>query len=203
MSTPKQAERNHRMLQTARHEFCQKGYREASIDVIAKKAMVSKATLYHHFDNKETLFVAVFEYAINQIELKIFPSFSKTSNVHERIKTGLRLFMKDTIENPEFNFFFKALTVDNSLITESLRKKIIGKFFASGLIFSRRQIKKEQEAGAIKSHFDPDFLFNGVLGMIYYILIYWERNQRRISIEKCADQITEIITYGLSTGEKA
>ena len=190
------------MLQAALNEFCQKGYYEASIDVIAKRAMVSKATLYHHFDNKGTLFMAVFEYVMNKIDMKILPSFSKTSNSSERIKVGIRLFVKDLIENPELNFFFKALTIDTGLITESLRKRIIEKFFASGLFLSRQQMRKEQETGVIKSHLDTEILFNGALGMIYQVLANWEHNQRRISIERCADQITEILLFGAFTGEK-
>lgn len=60
MPTPKQNERSNRLLQVALREFCKHGFRESSIDVIAKKANVSKGTIYHHFDNKKELFISAF-----------------------------------------------------------------------------------------------------------------------------------------------
>jgi TetR/AcrR family transcriptional regulator, regulator of autoinduction and epiphytic fitness len=49
------------ILQGAIQEFLQHGYAATSMDKIAKAAKVSKATVYSHFDNKESLFNAVIQ----------------------------------------------------------------------------------------------------------------------------------------------
>ena len=49
------------ILEGAMQEFLQHGYAAASMDKIAKAAKVSKATVYSHFEDKETLFNAVMQ----------------------------------------------------------------------------------------------------------------------------------------------
>jgi TetR/AcrR family transcriptional regulator, mexJK operon transcriptional repressor len=44
------------ILDAARHLFLEQGYSNTSMDSVAKRACVSKATLYAHFDSKERLF---------------------------------------------------------------------------------------------------------------------------------------------------
>ena len=44
------------ILQGAMQEFLAKGYSTASMDRVAAAAGVSKATVYSHFGDKETLF---------------------------------------------------------------------------------------------------------------------------------------------------
>lgn len=202
MATPKQAERYHRMLQAAIHEYCQKGYHETSIDTIAKKAKISKATLYHHFGSKEVLFIAVFDYFINKSDARIFSHILEISEPHEQVRKGIKALMLTIIQNKEFYFFFKALTTDINLVKETLRKKIIDKFLESGFFFSRQQIRKLQENGAIKQQFDPDLLFQGAIGLILSVLAYWEHNRAQISLESCIDHVVEIFTSGIFTGEK-
>lgn len=47
------------IVDAAAAEFLREGYSAASVDVIARRAGVSKPTIYTHFGNKERLFLAV------------------------------------------------------------------------------------------------------------------------------------------------
>jgi TetR/AcrR family transcriptional repressor of mexJK operon len=49
------------ILDAARRVFVREGFVRASVDAIAAEAGVSKRTIYNHFDDKEHLFVAVFQ----------------------------------------------------------------------------------------------------------------------------------------------
>jgi AcrR family transcriptional regulator len=60
------AKKSELMLEAARRLFAEVGYEAASMDLIAKTAGVSKATLYAHFDSKENLFVEILEAAIGR-----------------------------------------------------------------------------------------------------------------------------------------
>src|SRR5512139_183620 len=46
------------ILGGARQVFAEQGYERATVDVIAARAGVSKATVYNHFQDKKALFVA-------------------------------------------------------------------------------------------------------------------------------------------------
>jgi AcrR family transcriptional regulator len=56
------------MLEAARRLFAEVGYEAASMDLIAKTAGVSKATLYAHFESKEKLFLEILKAAIGRPE---------------------------------------------------------------------------------------------------------------------------------------
>ncbi len=48
-----------RIVKAATRNFAKKGYAKTTIDLVAKSAKVSKGGLYHHFQSKEDLFIAV------------------------------------------------------------------------------------------------------------------------------------------------
>ena len=48
-----------RIVRAATKNFAKKGYANTTIDIVAKSAKVSKGGLYHHFQSKEDLFIAV------------------------------------------------------------------------------------------------------------------------------------------------
>lgn len=49
------------IVQTAAGLFSTLGYEETSIETVLAKSGISRGALYHHFESKEALFVAVFE----------------------------------------------------------------------------------------------------------------------------------------------
>lgn len=200
MPTLKQKERSSRLLQAALREFCKHGFRDSSIDVVAKRANVSKATIYHHFSSKKELFISVFEYAVDNADRKVFPPFDTGTDLIENIKLSLRIFIKDVVEIPEYNFLFKVFTLDTGLIPEDIRKKCLVKFFDSGFFLSRNHILVAQASGLLKKNISPDLLLNAAIGMIMHVLTSWEFTKRRSSLEKVIEQITELIFFGSVAG---
>jgi AcrR family transcriptional regulator len=55
------------ILEGARRAFAELGYERASVDLVAARARVSKATVYNHFRDKRALFVACFSEAADEL----------------------------------------------------------------------------------------------------------------------------------------
>ena len=55
------AERKAQILRAANTVFSRKGFHAANVSDVAAEAGVSQGTVYHYFDSKEDLFMAVFE----------------------------------------------------------------------------------------------------------------------------------------------
>lgn len=55
------------MLEAARHEFARKGFAGSRVDEIAARAGVNKQLVYHHFEDKDTLYLAVLEHLYEEI----------------------------------------------------------------------------------------------------------------------------------------
>ena len=49
------------LIKAARRLFGERGYAGVSLDEVCRRARVTKGALYHHFENKEDLFLAVYE----------------------------------------------------------------------------------------------------------------------------------------------
>lgn len=56
------AAKTEQILKAARELFLSQGYGAVSMDEVANRAGVSKATVYNHFNSKEQLFGAIFEH---------------------------------------------------------------------------------------------------------------------------------------------
>src|SRR5688500_10652867 len=61
------------LLVAARELFGMQGYAETSLDVIVRRAGVTKGALYHHFAGKEALFRGVFEAVTKDLSHQAFP----------------------------------------------------------------------------------------------------------------------------------
>src|SRR3954470_4827655 len=55
-------ERVPELLEAALHVFAEQGYRRTRLDDVAERAGVTKGTIYHYFDTKEELLLAVIEH---------------------------------------------------------------------------------------------------------------------------------------------
>jgi TetR/AcrR family transcriptional regulator len=55
------------LLKAARHEFARKGLAGARVDEIARRAGVNKQLVYHHFGDKDALYLAVLEWIYEEI----------------------------------------------------------------------------------------------------------------------------------------
>lgn len=58
---PKSVEKRNQILEAASDLLLQNGFSATSMDMVAKKAGVSKQTVYSHYNNKDALFTAVIE----------------------------------------------------------------------------------------------------------------------------------------------
>src|SRR5688500_639115 len=64
---PLDAAKHARILKAATEAFLELGFNAASMDRIARKARVSKMTVYSHFTNKEALFGAMIDGLAQQL----------------------------------------------------------------------------------------------------------------------------------------
>ncbi len=58
-------EKRERIINAALEEFAQKGYKNASTNEIVKKANISKGLLFHYFSSKKSLYMFLFDYALD------------------------------------------------------------------------------------------------------------------------------------------
>lgn len=80
------------IVAAASAEFLREGYAASSMDEIARRAGVSKPTVYNHFGNKERLFLAVIGGALTKVYAGVDPKSSKLTEALD-LRAALIEFM--------------------------------------------------------------------------------------------------------------
>lgn len=82
------------LLKIARKHFTQHGYFDVSLEKIAEEADVTRGAVYHHFKNKQGLFLAVLETVQKDIARHIEKEASKSDDRWDQLILGCLGFVK-------------------------------------------------------------------------------------------------------------
>ncbi|MBY3119592.1 TetR/AcrR family transcriptional regulator [Rhizobium laguerreae] len=137
------------ILDAAADVFCRQGFAGASIDEIAAVACVSRQTIYNHYREKETLFVAVIEDVMNRANAMLFSVLSTFPDRADNLEDELTAFAvrlnKNCICNHDGKFLRKLVQTEGERyphLFESWRQQGPGKLTtALSALFGRLAYK--------------------------------------------------------------
>jgi TetR/AcrR family fatty acid metabolism transcriptional regulator len=93
--------RKHRLVDSAKLAFAQKGYHETSISEIVRQAGIARSTFYQYFDSKLHLFESILESFLQDLHESIKPisisagSPTPLSQIQENLTRVLNLVLKE------------------------------------------------------------------------------------------------------------
>ena len=123
---PKDPEKRAAILAAAKRLFPQQGFEGTSMDAIANAAGVSKLTVYSHYTDKETLFVAaVRAQTEEQMPASLF-ELAQGDSTRERLRVIARAFF-NLITSPQAIALHRLLTAGSGTST-----KLAQMFWESG-----------------------------------------------------------------------
>lgn len=81
-------EKRNNILKSAIKEFSEKGFDNASTDIIAEGAGIAKGSLFHYFGSKKNLYIFIVEYYVDELTRKILEEVEgvNSNDFYERIK---------------------------------------------------------------------------------------------------------------------
>lgn len=82
------------LIKVATREFSKKGYAGASTEAIVRVAGVTRGALYHHFKDKQDLFLAVFKEAQREIGRRIEAKADVEPDLWNQLIMGCRGFLE-------------------------------------------------------------------------------------------------------------
>ena len=105
-----------RILNVAIEEFAQNGYKAASTNIICQKANISKGLLYHYYNSKENIYIAVVRHVIDSFKRNIAINIKDSNKkgidyVEEYFSIKFKFFR----ENPLYSKIIVNLVIDNSI----------------------------------------------------------------------------------------
>ena len=115
-------EAKNRILSAANQVFAEKGYRQATMDDVAKKIGVSKGALYLYFASKEELFEEICRTEPLALRDILYSSFSESKNPLESASDFFEKMVSRYGSNPALSFEIFSEASHNPVLKRVLKK---------------------------------------------------------------------------------
>lgn len=171
-------------MKASRRLFSSKGYEDTLIEDIARKAEISKATLYNYFPNKESLLMGIAQDELDQIRGLLNHDYKDVESSEEKLRRILEVFILDSI--PFINLSRK-ITYLNSVEGSTLyatRLEMMGIF--------RSLIVEAQEQNIFKKEICADDIVDIVMSVYLMAQFEWP-NIADYSLEYCKEKLNRIL----------
>jgi len=149
---PAQSAGEKAILEAAVRLFSDKGFNGVSMRSVAAAAGVSKANIYHHFESKEALYLAILHASAANLSMLIENLAEHSGNFDLKITE----FAADHLEHLIGNATSSRLMLREAFSGDDERSRILVDKVVGGLFERIVSIfRSGQEAGAIRSDLDP------------------------------------------------
>ena len=121
------------IVSAARTAFAAEGYAEVSLERIATDAGVTKGAIYHHFSNKQDLFIAALEDVEEEVQQRVRRASRGQRTPLDRLKVGFAAYL-DAVLDPEIG---RISVVDGpSVIGADQYKRLSKKYAHDDVVFT-------------------------------------------------------------------
>ena len=118
------------ILKTAQTLFFAKGFRDTTIDDIARAAELSRGTIYLYFEGKEEIYATVMEEGLDILHSRIKAAYRADQDPLTNLLAGHDAFMNFHDENSEF---YNGLMLDKMQIADILPSVLKARIDAKSL----------------------------------------------------------------------
>jgi AcrR family transcriptional regulator len=184
-----------RVLREARMLFTAQGYAAVSMQQIADAARVNKATLYHHFRDKEDLFVAVMAEEFAGATADIAAAIARGGTLREQLRrVATQIFAS-------FQTDFGRLLADFHEHVSERRRAELRSRGAPPWEQIRAAVERAHAAGEVRA-IDPDLAARLFFGMVRS-QIWWSKYDAAHPVpdEALAETIVAVLLDGISARE--
>lgn len=188
-----------RILQIAANEFARKGFDGARVDEIVRRCKVSKNLIYHYFDSKDALFVAVLEQAYTKLRERQQSMGLETSDPIE----GISKLVIDSFKYwGESKHFIAYLNSENFYNAKHIKNSKVIRGTYPVLIESIRSVlHRGEKQGVFRSGVDPIDLYISISALGYHFfsnqntfsVIFGKNFGERMTIEKRLKHVVDVI----------
>jgi AcrR family transcriptional regulator len=147
------------VLANAKRLFAQHGYAGVSVRDIAKTCGIRAASLYHHFPDKESLYLATMEFAFADKAEAIVDSVSIDGPPQERLAEFVTRFTMLMAEDPDFRQLLQRELLDG----DEKRLRLIAKQVFEQPFQAISNLAEEVAPGS-----DPHLLAISLAGLILF-----------------------------------
>lgn len=156
------------LLEAARDEFAEHGLGGARVERIAERAGVDKRLIYHYFENKDSLFLAVLEDTYRSIRAAEKELRLADLPPTEAVRRLTEFTWNYYLEHPEFLTLLNSENLHRGRHLEQSRR---AREMNSPLVQTLGEIlERGRQAGVFRGGIDPVQLYISIAGLSYFYL---------------------------------
>ena len=170
-NTQKSAEKFNNIKNAAAKVFREKGYKEATLEDIAKEINMLKGSLYYYIDKKEDLLYAVVETPLNEMTKNLKGIVASSDSPSNKLKKALKNHI-DGFENYQSELFVWVSV-------EWFKTEFGGEIATLGDEYDqlfRKIIKEGVEKNEFRNDIDPKLITFAILGVFNYMQRWYSPN---------------------------
>ena len=193
MHQKKNKNRKLQIIEAAAIVFKEKGYDRATLQDIATRVGITKATLYHHYKNKHELHFTI----IDALMVKGITELSKIVEMTIPSNQKIHLAFREHFSSYESSFpNYGVLLHEN---TDSLPRELeqkAKKAFKIYMSLWEKLIKEGIETGSFDNKLDPKITVQAAIGMSNWVY-KWASPEGRLKFSQISDMFEDIFTNGI------
>lgn len=188
------------ILDAAIRLFSEHGFDGVSMRGVAMEAGVSKSNIYHHFESKEALYLAIMQASAQSLSEMVETLAEGKGDFEQR----LRKFAKAHLAHLFDNAMTARLVLREIFSAESKWKRILAEQLVGG-IFERliSIFENGQKAGLLRKGVDPGLCATLILGIdLFYFQSYEMKkypplNKFERPNEQFSEEMMDIVLHGM------
>jgi TetR/AcrR family fatty acid metabolism transcriptional regulator len=119
-----------RILQAALQVFAEKGYHRAAVDDVVRVSGTSKGAVYHHFPNKEALFLALVDELSARLATAVTTAIQTSQGAVAKVEAALQAGLQTFARHRELARILLLEPVSLGQAYEAKRAEVHGRFAA-------------------------------------------------------------------------
>jgi TetR/AcrR family transcriptional regulator, cholesterol catabolism regulator len=172
-ATAQVADQRTRLGDIALDLFLERGYDATPMSVIAKRAGLTKAGIYHHFESKDELLYFVHKRHIEGLLLPMLEAVASEADSEKRIEKFIREYALLLTRYP----FLRVLINETKQLSPE-REQEIRNAWRTGLHLVRDAIVEMQQKGRCSSKINPTYAAFAAIGMCSWICNWFDATRR-------------------------
>jgi len=174
--------------------FLERGYDNTPLSLIARELGLSKAGLYHHFENKEQLLFQIHKYAIDGTLVPVIERAEREPDPLIRLERYIREYAEVMARDPAIRVLVEE---SKRLSPENL--EVIRATWRRGFHVMRSTIAELQDKGTGNGGLNPTIAAFAAIGMCSWTP-YWFDHERPALIDNIGQEFAQIFCRGALDG---
>lgn len=187
-----------RVLKAAERVFARHGYHEAAVDEIVHESHTSKGSVYFHFPNKESLFMAVMDHLGNRLVQRVERSMENLEEPAQRLDVALATTLKTLTKHRTLAKLLLAKGTDTGSAFTKKRATIYARFASI--------IKDQLDQAGVQlasPPMDTEVVAYAWMGAISETVVKWLETGQTHPVEEALPTLRTLLLRGSSLNHSA